>query len=242
MKELNGQFMMEGCAPHDPTRLDTPEQLLALLRTVGFLPLFANGIPGFSVEEHVPASHWWTGEASDPWEWRHMLCSNPELAYGKFFGRKAGFIHRDWFPVFANYRRNGYDFDALYDDGLAPFKWKNAMELFSLDEEAIGKELPASALSGEGVKTELQMRTYLIHTAFRQKQNKRGEPYGWHLGWLSTPESKWGYDLVASCYHEEPARSRERIRAKVLALYPSAAEKDLHALLDMPLLTHKATR
>ena len=50
---------------------------------------------------------------SHPWTWRHVLSSHPDIAYSKFFGRKAGFIYKDWFPVFANYRRNGYDSDAL---------------------------------------------------------------------------------------------------------------------------------
>ena len=56
---------MDGCAPDDPNRLDTAEQLVALLRTVGFLPLFSNAIPGFSVEERVPVDRWWTDEESD---------------------------------------------------------------------------------------------------------------------------------------------------------------------------------
>lgn len=76
MKEINGQFIMDGCAPDDPNRLDTAEQLVALLRTVGFLPLFSNAIPGFSVEERVPADRWWTDEESDPWAWRHMLADD----------------------------------------------------------------------------------------------------------------------------------------------------------------------
>ena len=92
---------MKGCAEDDPSRLDTPDQLVNLLRSAGFLPLFSNTIPGFSVEEHTLAEHWWTGEDSDPWQWRHILSSHPEIAYGKFFGKKAGFIHKDWFPVFA---------------------------------------------------------------------------------------------------------------------------------------------
>lgn len=70
---------MDGCSPDDPNRLNTPEDLIELLRSVGFLPLFSNGIRGFSVEEHVPASNWWTGEYSDPWTWRHVLSSHLDL-------------------------------------------------------------------------------------------------------------------------------------------------------------------
>ena len=233
MEEINGEFIMKGCSEEDPSRLDNADQLLALLRSAGFLPLFSNNIPGFSVEEHAIGEHWWTGEESDPWEWRHILASHPEIAYGKFFGKKAGFIHRDWFPVFANYRRSGYDFDALYDDGLAPFKWKNTMDLFHLDEYLIGKTLPASEVPNEGIKAELQMRTYLIIIEFFQKRNKRGEPYGWHLARLGTPETKWGYDFVTSSYSEAPAASWEKIKDSVLARYPGTDDREIRSLLGM---------
>lgn len=37
----------------------------------GFLPLFKNGIPGFSLEERTVPDYWWSGdEERDPWEWR----------------------------------------------------------------------------------------------------------------------------------------------------------------------------
>ena len=85
MKEINGQFIMDGCAADDPNRVEAAEQLVALLRTICFLTLFSNSIPDFSVEEHVPADHWWTEEEDDPWAWRHMLADHPEIAYGKFF-------------------------------------------------------------------------------------------------------------------------------------------------------------
>lgn len=237
MREIDGQFFMDGCAADDPARVETPEQLAELLRSVGFLPLFANAIPGFSVEEHAPSACWWTGAEADPWEWRHILAEHPELAYGKFFGKKAGFIHRDWFPVFANYRRGGYDFDALYEDGLARYTWKTAMELFGLDEEMRGRELPASQLAGEGVRTELQMRCYLIVSRFTRKRNKAGEPYGWHYAMLETPETKWGYETVAAGYREEPAQSWEKIKGQVLRLYPTVQERDIRALLGMRSLT-----
>ncbi len=242
MEEINGEFIMKGCEEDDPSRLDTPDQLLDLLRSFGFLPLFSNTIPGFSVEEHTLAEHWWTGEESDPWEWRHVLSSHSEIAYGKFFGKKAGFIHRDWFPVFANYRRNGYDFDALYDDGLAPFKWKSTMDLFYPDEFMIGKTLPASDVANEGIKADLQMRTYLIICEFAQKRNKRGKPYGWHLAQLATPETKWGYDHITSSYAEDPLTSWEKIKGNVISRYPSTDDKEIWSLLGMRILSHEPQR
>ena len=51
-----------------------------------------------------------------------------DVLYGKFFAKKAGFISKKWLPVFANYRRDGYDFDALFEDEKAPIKHKNIMK------------------------------------------------------------------------------------------------------------------
>ena len=147
MEKINGEWYMMGCEKSDPKLLRTADDLLELLRHIGFLPLFAGGIAGFSVEERTSASSWWSGDSqSDPWEWRIALAGHPEVAYGKFFDKKAGFIHRDFFPVFANYRRNGYDFDALSDEGLVPHRAKRIMDVFELNDEAIGNEIMSNAL------------------------------------------------------------------------------------------------
>jgi hypothetical protein len=72
------------------------------------------------------------------------LASDPDIAYGKFFGRNAGFIARDFFPIFANYRRNGYDFDALFEDELASYRAKKIMDVFELDDENAGRQIMSS--------------------------------------------------------------------------------------------------
>jgi hypothetical protein len=48
-----------------------------------------------------------------------ILARDSGIAYGKFFNKDAGFVSKSFFPTFANYRRNGYDFDALFEDELA---------------------------------------------------------------------------------------------------------------------------
>lgn len=240
MKEINGQFIMDCCALDDPNRLDTPEQLIELLHTVGFLPLFSNNIPHFSVEEHIPDGRWWTGNVDDPWKWRHALASHPDIAYGKFFERKAGFIHKDWFPVLASYRRNGYDFDALCNDELASYKWQNAMNQFCLDDNLIGKTLPASIIPDERIKADLQMRTYLLISDFAQKRSKNGLPYGLHHAMLATPETKWGYEFVTSAYDEGCDACWDRIKRHTLKFYPSADEKALRSILGMRILSAHA--
>ncbi len=42
--------------------IKTKEDLIEAVHRVGFLPLFRNSIPGFSVEDHVDPSVWFTDE------------------------------------------------------------------------------------------------------------------------------------------------------------------------------------
>lgn len=236
---------MKGCAEDDPQRLKTVDDLLALVRKIGFLPLFESGIAGFSVEERTTADSWWTGDRdTDPWEWRIILSAHPEIAYGKFFDKKAGFIHKDFFPVFANYRRNGYDFESLFDDELASYRAKKIMDAFELNDEAVGKEIMSNDLKdiagfgkegGEknfsGILTELQMQAYLIMSDFRQRKNKKGEYYGWHIAVMETPETKWGYDFTTSAYSEKPSDSWKKIVAQIQRFYSDTDEKQIRKLM-----------
>ena len=81
---------------------------------LGFVPFFENSIPSFSIEEHVDPRIWFSNE-DGPWEWKGPVINEIGCAYGKFFEKKAVYISREWFPDFANYRRDGYDFDARYE-------------------------------------------------------------------------------------------------------------------------------
>ena len=74
-----------------------------------------------------------------------MIARGGEVAYGKFFDKKAGFISKEWFPYFANYRRNGYDFDARYDDELASNRSKKIMDLFDAEKELYSFEVKTNA-------------------------------------------------------------------------------------------------
>ena len=197
MANENGEWIMRGLDWDNPYRIRTPEELINYINQVGFLPLFANEVPGFSAEEHVSPLFWWTGDPEqDPWLWREIIARSGRVAYGKFFNRKTGFISKEWLPAFANFRRNGYDFDALNDDGLVPYRHKKLMDALEYDEtlrslEILSCELKDKAGFGkngeknfEGVLTALQMQTYLLMSDFRQKRNKRGEGYGWYLAAL----------------------------------------------------------
>ena len=60
MEYINGEFIMMGCEEKDA--LHTLSDCAALIHAVGFIPLFTNSIPGFSIEEHTTAAQWWTDD------------------------------------------------------------------------------------------------------------------------------------------------------------------------------------
>ena len=241
METINGEWFMKGCGREDPGCLRSPEDLLDLVREIGFLPLFSNDIEGFSVEEHTPGEDWWIDDpARDPWAWRQLLAPNEYVAYGKFFDRKAGFVSKEWFPEFANFRRDGYDAEGMYEDGKMKHRNRQILDALELDDQARGLEMLSCDVkrkSGvtkgfEGALTELQMQTFLIMSDFRQRRNKLGIGYGWHVAALMTPETKWGYDFVNG-YGRRPEESRERIREQVRKYFPEAGEKALKKVVGV---------
>lgn len=241
MDTINGEWIMKGCRRTDRDCLHSPEELLELIRKVGFLPLFSNEISGFSVEEHTPAEDWWIDDpARDPWAWRQILAPNKQVAYGKFFDKKAGFVSKEWFPSFANYRRDGYDYEGLYEDGKLNSRGKRILDILELDGNAAGPGLLSCEIRRraalekgfEGALTDLQMKTFLIMSSFRQRKNKYGEAYGWHVAELMTPETKWGYDAVNSC-DEKPEESRDRIIEQIRKCYPKAAEAEIRKIISI---------
>ena len=144
---MDGDWNLKGCGRDDPSRFRTVDDVVRKIHETGFLSFFSTAIPGFSVEEHTCAWDWWTDDpATDPWNWRMEIAARDDIAYGKFFDRKAGFIAKEWFPVFANYRRDGYDFEGLYQDGKMKNQAKRILDALELNEDAIGLELMSGQL------------------------------------------------------------------------------------------------
>jgi hypothetical protein len=242
MGNENGTWIMYGVNWDDPECLHTVDDAIAYIRQVGFLPLFKNEIPGFSLEERTVPEYWWSGDAEhDPWEWREIIARRGEIAYGKFFDKKAGFIAREWVPRYVNYRRDGYDFDALWEDGKASARQRKIMNLYA--EEMVGHEYFSNELKEkagfgkggekgfEGIITGLQMQLYLCVRDFRQRKNKKGEEYGWPIAVYMTPEGIWGYDYVTSAYKETPDESAAAIARHIEDVYPIATADQIQKVV-----------
>lgn len=242
MEYVNGNWIMYGVEWEDKECLHTVDEAIDYINEIGFLPLFRNEIPGFSLEERTVPKFWWSDDKKkDPWMWRTIIAGYKDIVYGKFFDKRAGFISRKWVPDFANYRRKGYDFDAAYEDGLVPAKYNKIMVNFledKIDSEMHSNEL--KVLSGfgkdgekgfDGAITNLMMQMYLCNCDFKKRVNRKGAEYGWDVAVYSSIEHIYGYDYVTSRYSESPEESYNRLVAHIKDIYPIATEKQIKKII-----------
>ncbi|MBR1423367.1 MAG: hypothetical protein IJ571_08010 [Ruminococcus sp.] len=203
----------------------------------GFLPYFRNSIEGFSIEEHIDPRFWFSAEEG-AWEWKGPVIRSTGCAYGKFFERKAVYVSREWFPELANYRRNGYDFDALYDDGLAKRADKTLYDLIAENEPVISKQLKKLGNYRKGGNkgfdssaVRLQEQCYVVISNFVYMQDRFGREYGWGVAEYSTPERFIGDDFTDRVYRHEPEESYELVFDHLRRILPHADERDIKRML-----------
>ena len=217
--------------------IETQADLCRAVEALGILPLFANSLPGFSVEEHVSPAAWFT---DDPgvWEWKGPVIQETGCAYGKFFENKAAFVSREWFLPLANYRRDGYDFDARYEDGLASWRDKQLYELLAERAPVLSRHLKTDGDYRKGghkgfdtIVNRLQAQCYVLISDFVYERDKTGRPYGWGVAEYSTPEKWMGPAFTEAVYREEPSASHDRLLARLRQLVPGASEDALRRFL-----------
>ena len=223
----------------------TKQDLIAAVWEYGILPYFATSIPGFSLEEHCSPWVLFNDTEENTWEWKGPVIRETGCAYGKFFEKKAAYVRRDLFLDLANYRRDGYDFDARYDDGLAKFQDKQLYDLIDENAPVLSKVLRRSggyAYSGRWQKTEgkkgfdttvtrLQEQCYVIISDFVYTTDKKGNRRGWGVAEYTTPEKFMGAAFSEQVYQRSPQESYARLLEHLARLFPRAAEKDLKRFL-----------
>ena len=212
--------------------LRSHRDLIDLLEVWGVVPFFRNALPGFSVEEFCPPELWFT-DRPGPWEWKGPVIREAGAAYGKFFRKKAAWVRRDLFFHFANFRRDGYDFDARFDDGLASLKEKKLYDLAAAHGPALSTRLRAMGGYGargkgefESVSAALQSEGYLLCHDFVYSLDKKGRPYGWGVAELATPEAHYGEDFARAVYKVPPAKSGELLTEAVLRAVPGIGRNE----------------
>jgi len=206
--------------------------MTALVRAIGFLPLFNVGIKDFSVEE-MTAGQWWTGLKDDPWGWREEAANAGEIIYGKIFSKRAGFVSREWFKKLANYRRDGYDFDSRWEEGFASVKCREIMDLVTAEGKIMTSDIKKKVgkQGFEGALALLEMQTYLVISGFDRKKNRFQQPYGWSIAVMQTPEDAFGCETATGAYSEKPENSLSDIVKHLKMLLPNASEESILSII-----------
>ena len=221
------------------------QDLIDTVQEYGIVPYFSTSIPGFSLEEHCSPSILFNDTEENTWEWKGPVIRATGCAYGKFFEKKAAYVRKDLFLDLANYRRDGYDFDARYDDGLARFQDKQLFDLIEESAPVLSKVLRQNggyAYTGRWQKTEgrkgfdtsitrLQEQCYVLISDFVYTTDKNGNRRGWGVAEYSTPEKFMGADFSEHVYERSPEESRARLLDYLARLLPGASEKELKRFL-----------
>lgn len=213
------------------------DDLKTAVTELGFVPFFENSIHGFSIEEHVDPRIWFSNE-DGPWEWKGPVINELTCAYGKFFEKKAVYISSEWFPDFANYRRNGYDFDARYEDGLVYIGDKRLYDLIENNAPIMSKHLKQIGNYRKGgnkgfdtIINRLQAQGYVLISDFRYMIDKNGNEYGWGVAEYSTPEQFMGEAFSSNVYKRTPEESFIRMFEHLREILPGADKQTIYKLL-----------
>lgn len=210
--------------------------LMELIQEIGFLPLLDSGIRGYSAEEMVdedcryvvfPDGGWdWP-----LWKWKGPVVTEGDCVYGKFFAGKAGFISREWWPDFYNYRR--YSRPAPGEGSIEETILLTLEECESLITRelraACGFDGPKMRSKFDGYITRLQMAARIVTEDFVYPRDKHNRQYGWGWSLLTTPERLLGRD--ACLCDRTPEESYERIRRQLRTICPEATDKQIDKII-----------
>ena len=211
-------------------------ELIDCVQQVGFLPLLESGIQGFSAErlmaEECRFTRFEDGTWEWPlWQWKGAVVRGGDCVYGKFFAGKAGFISREWWPDFCNWRRS-----------QNPIPEENSIEdviltILRMHGSMIARELRAACdLTGKNMRSKfdnyvgrMQMATYIVTEDFVYPTDKHGQKYGFGWSLLTTPERLLGKE--ACLCDRTPEESYQRMVEHLSQLLPNASEKQVKKIL-----------
>ena len=229
-------------------------EMQEVIRERGFLPFFAGEIPSFSIEEFCPDELWFADDQEGPWEWKSQAIVEGDLAYGKFFRGKAGFISMEWFPDFVNYRRSIIQLTPQEEQMLAVIQQHQSLlsrevkrlcgytrprrpritnpieRMMAQEAQHTSKRTHSSRESYETAITRLQMATRIVTADFEYSVNKQGRRYGWSIARYCTPEDFFGAERLQ--VPRTPQESLDRLMEHLLSILPHSTPDEVqHALL-----------
>ncbi|MBO6061695.1 MAG: hypothetical protein J6P98_06245 [Clostridia bacterium] len=216
---------------HDIPMISTKEQLESAVNALGFLPFFSSGIEGFSLRDMIDRAVWFTDDAEGPWEWKGEVG-----VYGKLFRGKAVFMSPEWYALLACYRRDGYDYEGMYEDGFLPHEALSIMaelekgSVLSTDLRArVGLNYKDSGF--DKVMNLLQMKCFVLPTSFEYTFDTKGRKYGWGLARYSFSDKKYGALIEAAEAKYAPSEAKELLIKRVMEICPGVDRKKAERLI-----------
>ena len=179
------------------------EDFLDRVDELGFMAFsdILDGLPSLTAE--TPGRIWHTGDReTDPWCWKDRAAEEKRLAFGCILGGNKGFVAKRLYPVFyaACHPRQSME-ERRYEGLVSQAAW-DVWKLFEKYKELDTGEIRrlAGVTKKKGSRTdsairELQQNFYIIVAGSRQKTDRLGQPYGWHINIYSKVEdwalSEW---------------------------------------------------
>ncbi len=209
---------------------------MAYIQEIGFLPLLSSGIRGFSAEEVVSADCRYVvfpdgGWDWPLWKWKGPIVTSGAFVYGKFFDKKAGFVSREWWPDFYNYRHNKYpvpEEGSIEETILLTLQEHGSLITREL-RAACGFDGPGMRSKFDGYVTRLQMQCRIVTEDFVYPTDKHGREYGWGWSLLTTPEALYGRE-ACTC-ERKPEESYKLLTAHLRQLLPQATDRQIQKIL-----------
>lgn len=211
-------------------------ELMGYINKVGFLPLLDMGIGQWSAEAVLDEDCQYVvlpdgGWEWPLWEWKGDIIRESGCAYGKFFGQKATFITREWWPDFCNYRRSVHPRpeEGSIEDTI--------LEILSLNGSMITRELrkacgftgPKMRSKFDGFISRLQMGGWIVTEDFVYPHDKHGQKYGWGWSLLTTPENLFARE---ACHPDRtPEESYQRLIDQFHKILPELTDKEIEKLI-----------
>ena len=217
-------------------KIHSSPELMDYIDKVGFLPLLDMGIGQWSAEAVLDEDCQYVvlpdgGWEWPLWEWKGDIIRESGCAYGKFFGQKATFITREWWPDFCNYRRSIHPRpeEGSIEDII--------LEILSLNGSMITRELrkacgftgPKMRSKFDGFISRLQMGGWIVTEDFVYPHDKHGRKYGWGWSLLTTPENLFGRE---ACHPDRtPEESCQRLIDHFHKILPELTDKEIEKLI-----------
>ena len=166
------------------------EAFLYRVEELGFMA-FSKILEGFpSLAEETPERIWHTGDPeTDPWRWKDRAAQEKKTAFGCILGGHKGFVAPRLYKLFYCACRPQKSMEERRYDGLVSQStwdlWKLFEQNAAMDTGEIRRSLGVTKKKGssrvDSAISELQQQYYITVAGSRQRTDKFGQPYGWHI-------------------------------------------------------------